>query len=119
VVTGETGWTTAEAAFIQSKAKITRLPVDGYGIQIDELERICQKSPVRLVYVTSHHHYPTTVALRADRRMQLLRLAEKYRFIIFEDDYDYDFHYDNKPLLPLASADHLQKRFPLLSVWAT
>ena len=105
VITGETGWTTAEAAFIQSGAKITRLPVDGYGIQVDELERICQKSPVRLVYVTSHHHYPTTVALRADRRMQLLRLAEKYRFIIFEDDYDYDFHYDNKPLLPLASAD--------------
>lgn len=105
VITGETSWATANANFIQAGAIITRIPVDEYGMQIDELEQICIKKPVRLVYVTSHHHYPTTVALRADRRVQLLRLAEKYGFIIFEDDYDYDFHYQNKPLLPLASAD--------------
>jgi len=43
--------------------------------------------------------------LRADRRLKLLRLAEEYGFIVFEDDYDYDFHYLSKPLLPLASAD--------------
>lgn len=58
-----------------------------------------------MVFVTSHHYYPTTMALRADRRIELLRLAEQYGFIIFEDDYDYDFHYLSKPLLPLASAD--------------
>jgi GntR family transcriptional regulator/MocR family aminotransferase len=34
-----------------------------------------------------------------------LQLAEKYGFIIFEDDYDYDFHYLSKPLLPLAGSD--------------
>ena len=105
IVTGQTGWTTAEVSFIQAGAIIMQVPVDEYGIQVDELEKICKKKTVRLVYVTSHHHYPTTVALRADRRIQLLRLAEKYGFIIFEDDYDYDFHYENKPLLPLASAD--------------
>jgi len=105
IITGETGWTTAEVSFIQAGAIINRVPVDEYGIKVDELEKICQKKPIRLLYVTSHHHYPTTVALRADRRIQLLRLAEKYGFIIFEDDYDYDFHYENKPLLPLASAD--------------
>lgn len=105
VVTGETSWRGAQASFTQAGAVISRIPVDEYGIQIDELERLCLKQPVRMVYLTSHHHYPTTVALRADRRIQLLRLSEKYGFIIFEDDYDYDFHYENKPLLPLASAD--------------
>jgi len=35
-----------------------------------------------------------------------LQLAEKYGFAIFEDDYDFDFHYQSKPLMPLASADH-------------
>ena len=64
-----------------------------------------RQQPVRMVYVTSHHHYPTTVALRADRRINLLKLAEKYGFIIFEDDYDCDFHYLSKPLMPLAGAD--------------
>lgn len=105
VVCSEMNWTTADVTFIQAGATLVRIPVDEYGIKVDELEQICARRKIRLVYVTSHHHYPTTVALRADRRLQLLRLAEKYGFIIFEDDYDYDFHYQNKPLLPLASAD--------------
>jgi len=37
--------------------------------------------------------------------MKLLQLAEKYGFIIIEDDYDYEFHYESSPILPLASAD--------------
>jgi GntR family transcriptional regulator/MocR family aminotransferase len=41
--------------------------------------------------------------------MELLQLAEQYNFAILEDDYDYDFHYANSPVLPLASGDH-QKR---------
>ncbi|GAB3012915.1 hypothetical protein GCM10027051_15110 [Niabella terrae] len=32
-------------------------------------------------------------------------MANEYGFIIFEDDYDFDFHYNHRPLLPLASAD--------------
>lgn len=34
-----------------------------------------------------------------------MQLAQKYKFILFEDDYDYDFHYQSRPLMPLASAD--------------
>ena len=37
--------------------------------------------------------------------MQLLCLAEHQRFAILEDDYDFDYHYDSGPVLPLASAD--------------
>lgn len=57
------------------------------------------------MYITSHHHYPTTVTLTGARRIKLLSLAEKYGFIIIEDDYDYDFHYLSSPILPLVSAD--------------
>ena len=106
VAVGDLSWRTADTNFIQAGAKLIRIPIDEYGIDIDELEKACQQQPLRMVYVTSHHHYPTTVGLRADRRISLLQLSEKYGFIIFEDDYDYDFHYQNKPLLPLASADH-------------
>ncbi|NIJ53997.1 MocR-like pyridoxine biosynthesis transcription factor PdxR [Dyadobacter arcticus] len=99
------GWFGANMNFIRAGAHIAQIPVDEHGMIVDELEKLCQQQPVRLVYVTSHHHYPTTVALRADRRISLLKLAEKYGFIIFEDDYDYDFHYLSKPLLPVAGAD--------------
>ncbi len=39
------------------------------------------------------------------RRQKLLELATRERLIIFEDNYDYDFHYDETPLFPLAASD--------------
>ena len=105
VVTGELCWSSASINFLQAGAEILKIPVDAFGMDVDALENICKYKTIRMVYVTSHHHYPTTVALRADRRNHLLKLSVKYGFIIFEDDYDYDFHYLSKPLLPLASAD--------------
>ena len=105
VVSGIPGWNRAENNFIHAGAEHIGLPVDEHGLVVDELRKLCQYKKVRMVYVTPHHHYPTTVPLRIDRRLELLRLANEFGFIIFEDDYDYDFHYGHKPLLPLASAD--------------
>ncbi len=105
VVVGETNYRTADLIFHDRGADLQRVLVDNHGIHVDNLEEICQTQPVRLVYVTSHHHHPTTVTLSADRRMRLLQLSEKYGFVILEDDYDYDFHYASSPILPLASAD--------------
>lgn len=105
IVSGVPGWNRAERNFIHAKAEHITIPVDENGLLVDELKKICRKKKVRMVYVTPHHHYPTTVSLRIDRRLELLRLANEYGFIIFEDDYDFDFHYKLRPLLPLASAD--------------
>ncbi|GAB2560359.1 aminotransferase-like domain-containing protein [Spirosoma areae] len=105
VVTGETTWAGATMNFRKAGATVLTVPVDQQGIDVDALAAICQKQAVRLVFVTPHHHYPTTVTLRPDRRIRLLQLAEQYGFAILEDDYDYDFHYLSRPILPLASAD--------------
>lgn len=105
VVIGESSWQSAKVSFMNAGAKVMTIPTDENGLIIEALEEICERQPIRMVYVTPHHDYPTTVILKADRRIKLLNLAKKYRFIIFEDDYDYDFHYLSKPLLPLASAD--------------
>ena len=105
VVSGIPGWQRAEHNFLHAKANHIGIPIDEHGLVVDELKKICKQKKVRMVYVTPHHHYPTTVSLRIDRRLELLRLANEYGFIIFEDDYDFDFHYAHRPLLPLASAD--------------
>lgn len=89
-------------------ASVLTVPVDQEGINIEAIEHHCKKRTVKLVYVTPHHHHPTTVTLSPARRMKLLQLAESYGFIILEDDYDYDFHYGNSPILPLSSIDGLQ-----------
>src|SRR5262249_30085891 len=86
-------------------AAVVPVPVDGDGIDVDALERLASHTPLRAVYVTPHHQYPTTVTLKAARRLALLALARAGRMAIVEDDYDHEFHYAGRPVLPLASAD--------------
>lgn len=86
-------------------ARLSPLPMDGEGLLIDRLERLLQRRPLRALYVTPHHHYPTLAVLPPRRRMQLLQLAERHRLAIIEDDYDHEFHYRGRPIMPLASAD--------------
>jgi len=104
-VMGESSWAGAAMNARQAGATVCTVPVDEQGLDVDALARLCADQPVRMVYVTPHHHYPTTVTLRADRRVRLLQLAERWGFVLVEDDYDYDFHYLSRPILPLASAD--------------
>src|SRR5690606_31929763 len=105
VVMTKPGYRTASLNFRYAGGKLESIPVDEQGMVVSALADICRRQRVDMVYVTPHHHYPTTVMQTPERRLQLLELAERYDFAILEDDYDYDFHYANSPLLPLASGD--------------
>ena len=105
VLVGELSYFSVNMIFQKAGVKIKPIPIDDDGISVDEVRKICQKQKIRMLYLTPHHHYPTTVTLSAKRRLELLNLANEFGFIILEDDYDYDFHYDKSPILPLASAD--------------
>lgn len=105
VIVGVPGYDAANITFRQLGAKLNYVPVDKDGIDTDVVEKLCAKKKIRMIYVIPHHHNPTTVTLSPERRMHLLRLAAKYRFAIIEDDYDYDFHYSSKPIMPMASHD--------------
>ena len=72
VVSGDPGYFYAERTFANFGAVIERVPVDEFGLVTDAVEKLCKKKKVRLIYVTPHHHYPTTVKLCAPRRMALL-----------------------------------------------
>jgi GntR family transcriptional regulator/MocR family aminotransferase len=99
------GYRPAWESFRLAGARIVGIPVDERGLCVDALERMIARHPIRALYVTPHHQFPTTVTLAAGRRIQLLELARTHRFAIIEDDYDHEFHYDGRPVVPLASAD--------------
>jgi GntR family transcriptional regulator/MocR family aminotransferase len=105
IIVGALSYGSANLIFQHTGATLCKVPVDDRGLQVDAIEDICRRQPVRMVYVTPHHHYPTTVTMPAERRVRLLQLAQQYGFCILEDDYDFDFHYDHNPILPLAGAD--------------
>ncbi|WP_334107671.1 MocR-like pyridoxine biosynthesis transcription factor PdxR [Methylobacillus sp.] len=109
VVVEDLTYPPARDAFQSCGAQILSVGLDEYGLKVDELEQLCKTTPIRALYVTPHHQFPTTVTMTAERRLKLLMLAETYDFHIIEDDYDHEFHFTHHPILPLASNDR-QKR---------
>jgi GntR family transcriptional regulator/MocR family aminotransferase len=99
------GYSPAWQALSRRGARLVPVPVDEQGLVTGALRELCEREPVRAAYVTPHHQYPSTVTLSAARRMELLELARSKRFALIEDDYDHEFHYEGKPVLPLASVD--------------
>jgi GntR family transcriptional regulator/MocR family aminotransferase len=106
IAVGFSNYRSADDIFRYSGVELLRIPVDEFGMDIDALEGKLKKHTIKAVYIIPHHHFPTTVTMSAERRMKLLKLAKEYRFAIIEDDYDFDFHYNNKRYIPLASIDH-------------
>lgn len=99
------GYRPAWQALRAHGARLVPIDVDARGLDVDALERELERGPLRAVYLTPHHQYPTTAALAPARRLRLLELARRHRFAILEDDYDNEYHYEGRPLLPLASVD--------------
>ena len=99
------GYRPAWEALRAAGAVLEPIAVDAGGIDVEAVRARCDRGGVRAVYVTPHHQYPTTVLLGSARRLAILDIAREHRVAILEDDYDHEFHYDGRPVLPLASAD--------------
>ena len=95
----ELGYPPAWRALANAGAELAPVPLDDAGLKVEAL------GVPRLVYVTPHHQYPTTVLLSPARRLALLELARTRGFAIVEDDYDHEFHFEGRPVAPLASID--------------
>lgn len=96
---------TARGALELAGATLVPVPVDGEGLDVRALEALCASRRIKAVYTTPHHQLPTTVTLTAARRVRLLELARRQRLFVLEDDYDHEFRYEGRPVLPLASID--------------
>lgn len=98
------GYRPAWEALRMSGAALVPVPVDEQGIRTDDLALLAAAEPrLRAAYVTPHHQYPTTRVMAPGRRMALLDLARRHDLTLIEDDYDFEFHFEGKPVLPLAS----------------
>jgi GntR family transcriptional regulator/MocR family aminotransferase len=105
VAVEELGYSPLWSSLKLAGARVVPVPLDADGLRVDALEKIVEREKLRAIYLTPHHQYPTMAVLSPGRRLQLLDLARRNRFAILEDDYDHEFHYQGRPVLPLASAD--------------
>ncbi|WP_337965100.1 PLP-dependent aminotransferase family protein [uncultured Flavobacterium sp.] len=98
------GYKPAWETFENAGAKLLPVNVDKDGLLIDEVEEYLKKfNNIKAIYVTPHHQFPTTVTLSLKRRLKLIELSNQYGFTIIEDDYDNEFHFGQRPILPISS----------------
>lgn len=102
------GYPPAWEAMTAAGAKLVPLEVDAEGVVPESLEKAVARQPLRLIYVTPLHQYPTTVTMPIARRLRIYDIAARHGIPILEDDYDHEFHYRSQPLAPLAANDPAQ-----------
>ncbi|MGW0806251.1 MocR-like pyridoxine biosynthesis transcription factor PdxR [Nonomuraea sp. NPDC002799] len=100
VAVEEPGYPPARRLFRSLGARVTGVPVDAEGIDVQAIP-----SAARLVYVTPSHQFPLGTPMSLARRAALLAWAERRRAVVIEDDYDSEFRFGERPLEPLQSLD--------------
>lgn len=78
--------------------KVIPREVDEQGIRVPDF-------PAKLAFVTPSRQFPTGAVLSLERRLELLRWAERCGAYIVEDDYDGEFRRKGRPLEPLKALD--------------
>ena len=103
VAVEEFGYPPAWSVLRLAGARLVPVPLDDEGLDVAALEDLLRRERIRAVFVTPHHQFPTTTVMSEGRRARLAGLAVRHGFAIIEDDYDHEFHYEGRPLLPIAA----------------
>jgi len=84
-------------------AALEFVDVDDQGMKLSDLA--AKKGPVRLVFVTPSHQFPTGALMPLGRRLELLSWAKRTGAVVFEDDYDSEYRYSGRPVEALQALD--------------
>jgi GntR family transcriptional regulator/MocR family aminotransferase len=98
------GYLSARRIFLSHGVQLLPIPVDESGLQVHQLPST-QQHPLRLVYVTPSHQFPTGALLSLPRRLELLAWAQHNEALIIEDDYDSEYRYGSRPMPSLQGLD--------------
>ncbi len=78
-------------------ADLVSAPIDGQGVETDELERLIAEHRPKLVYLIPTFGNPSGAMLSLERRRKVLELAVKYQTLIVEDDPYGDLYFGEAP----------------------
>ncbi|MEM2157741.1 MAG: PLP-dependent aminotransferase family protein [Sulfolobales archaeon] len=97
-------------AFKLSEPNFVGVPLDDDGMNVDILEARLRRlysegKKVKLVYTIPIAHNPAGVTMSLERRKHLIELADRYDFLIIEDDPYSSFTYEPSDTTSLKSLD--------------
>ncbi len=82
---------------------IGSVPLDAEGFSLSSA--LATYDPCNLIFVTPSHQHPLGMTMSLSRRLELLDVAKSQNSWIIEDDYDSEFHYEQRPLPALKALD--------------
>ncbi len=87
IALADPGYVGALQVFRLAGAALAGIPCDGDGLRVDVLaDRLSSGLRPRLVYVVPEFDNPSGVTLATERRHELVRLADRFGFLIVDDD---------------------------------
>lgn len=97
-------------AFSVYGARLKGIPLDDHGMRPDLLEKAVIKlkaegSIIKFLYVIPDFQNPTGVTMPRSRRLEIIRMAERYDFLIVEDSPYRDVRFEGTPQPLMASLD--------------
>jgi 2-aminoadipate transaminase len=104
VVVEDPAYVGALQVFQAAGAELTGMPLDPDGMCVDMLaDRLAGGLRPRLVHTVSSFHNPRGVTLAPERRLALAALADRYGFLVVEDDPYGLLAFDGRPARPVAA----------------
>ncbi|KVR06248.1 2-aminoadipate aminotransferase [Burkholderia ubonensis] len=111
VLTEQPAYPATLQALRLQQARVVTIPVDGDGLDVDHLDALLASGTIaqpKLLYTVPTFANPTGATLARERRLKLLRLAVRHRFLIVEDDPYADLRFAGEALPSmLALADEV------------
>ena len=87
-------------------AELLAIPLQEDGIDVDGLEAACEQGArPKLCHIIPNFHNPAGCTLSLDKRNRLVELAERYEFVLFEDDPYVELRFEGEPLPTMLSLD--------------
>jgi 2-aminoadipate transaminase len=84
------------------EARFVTVPLDEDGTQVDLIEDVLKREPVKLIYSLPNFHNPAGVTLSLERRRALVDLAARYGAFIVEDDPYGELRFEGEDITPLV-----------------
>lgn len=85
----------AISVFKGRHANIFDVDMEDDGVNLESLEAILKKNRIKCFYTMSYFQNPTGMTYSMDKKLAILKMAEKYDFYIIEDDYLSELIYDS------------------------
>ncbi len=86
--------------FTSAGIRLYPIPVDHDGLIPEKIEELYYKNKIRMVFTNPTYQNPTGTVLSESRRRKLVRVCEKLRIPLIEDDPYRELHFNDSYKLP-------------------